>query len=463
MSTRMESDSFGDIAVPSEHHWGAQTQRSLEHFKIGERRMPDTLLAALVLVKKTAAGVNRDLGLLAPELANAIVAAADEVLAGEWPGEFPLKIWQTGSGTQTNMNVNEVLASIANEGLTGKRGGKSPVHPNDHVNLCQSSNDAFPTAMHLACAGALHLSLLPAVGALGAALDAKAVQFADIVKVGRTHAQDATPITLGQEFSGYAAQVSLGRDRVLAASKSLLALAQGATAVGTGLNAHPEFSKRFCAAMAATTGMPFAPAGNLFEAIASHDAIASVHGELAALAGGLFKIANDIRLLGSGPRSGLGELLLPENEPGSSIMPGKVNPTQCEALTMVCCRVFGNQTTINMACSQGQFELNAYKPVIADAALESIGLIADACESFREYCVAGLRADAARAAELVEKSLMLATALTPKIGYDKAAKIAKSAHASGASLRQAAIDSGDVSAEDYDALVQPKKMTAPFE
>ena len=463
MATRTESDSFGAIEVPADRHWGAQTQRSIMNFKIGDRRMPPPLIAALALVKKTAARVNLDLGLLAKDLADAIVAAADEVLAGNWPDEFPLVVWQTGSGTQTNMNMNEVLASLANERLTGKRGGKSPVHPNDHVNLCQSSNDAFPTAMHIACAVALHRSMLPAVGALGAALQEKAEAFAHVVKIGRTHAQDATPITLGQEFSGYAAQVALGRDRALSMAGSLLPLAQGATAVGTGLNAHPEFSRRFCEAIAAETGLPFAPAGNLFEAIASHDAIAAVHGAIAALAGGLFKIANDIRLLGSGPRSGLGELLLPENEPGSSIMPGKVNPTQCEAMTMVCCRVFGNQATINMACSQGQFELNAYKPVVVDAALESIRLLGDACQSFRVHCVEGLRADEARAAELVEKSLMLVTALTPAIGYDAAAKIAKAAHAEGATLREAAVKSGAVSAADYDRLVSPLRMTAPFE
>ncbi len=461
MPTRIESDGFGDIAVPADHHWGAQTQRSLEHFAIGAERMPTPLIAALALVKKVAAGVNRDLGLLPLDIAQAIEAAADEVIAGKWPAEFPLSIWQTGSGTQTNMNVNEVLASLANERLTGKRGGKTPVHPNDHVNLCQSSNDAFPTAMHIAAAREIHDALLPALDGLTNALIEEERAFARIIKIGRTHTQDATPLTLGQEFSGYAAQVALGRGRIAAATDSLLALAQGATAVGTGLNSHPEFATRFCARMAEATGLPFARARNPFEAIAAHDALVYVHGALAAAASGLFKIANDLRLLGSGPRSGLGELILPENEPGSSIMPGKVNPTQCEALTMVCCRVFGNETTVSVAGSQGQFELNAYKPVIIDAVLQSIRLLAEATSSFGKYCVEGLRADETRIATLVERSLMLVTALSPKIGYDRAAAIAKAAHRNGTSLREEAIASGLVSGDEYDAIVRPERMIAP--
>jgi fumarate hydratase class II len=461
MQTRTESDGFGDIAVPADHHWGAQTQRSLEHFAIGDERMPTPLISALALVKKTAASVNRDLGLLAPDLAQAIEHAADEVIAGNWPDEFPLKIYQTGSGTQTNMNVNEVLASLANERLTGQRGGKSPVHPNDHVNLCQSSNDAFPTAMHIAAARQIHEQLLPSLDALADALADKERAFAHIIKIGRTHTQDATPLTLGQEFSGYAAQVSLGAERLSAAAASLWPLAQGATAVGTGLNAHPEFAARFCERVSEATALPFTQARNTFEAIAAHDALVYVHGALAALASGLFKIANDLRLLGSGPRSGLGELILPENEPGSSIMPGKVNPTQCEALTMVCCRVFGNETVASVAGSQGHFELNAYKPVIIHAVLQSTRLLAEATTSFRKYCVEGLRADEKRIADLVGRSLMLVTALSPKIGYDRAAAIAKAAHKNGTSLREEAVATGLVTGDEYDATVRPERMLAP--
>ncbi len=459
--TRIETDSMGEVAVPADRHWGAQTQRSLEHFAIGDERMPAPLIAALALVKKVAARVNRDLGLLQADLAEAIEASADEVIAGRWPDEFPLSVWQTGSGTQSNMNVNEAIASLANEKLTGKRGGKTPVHPNDHVNLGQSSNDSFPTAMHVAAAREIFEALLPTLDALAGALRDKERAFAKIIKIGRTHTQDATPLTLGQEFSGYATQVELGRARIAAAAASLYPLAQGATAVGTGLNAHPEFAARFAAAVAAITGLPFVPAQNTFEAIASHDAIAFVHGAVAALASGLFKIANDIRFLGSGPRSGLGELILPENEPGSSIMPGKVNPTQCEAMTMVCCRVFGNQATINMADSQGHFELNVFKPVIIDAMLQSIRLVGDACGGFKTYCIDGLRADETRIAELVGRSLMLVTALAPKIGYDKAASIAKTAHRNGTTLREEALASGAIDGEAFDAIVRPERMIAP--
>jgi fumarate hydratase class II len=458
MTTRMESDALGDVAVPDDHHWGAQTQRARDNFRIGGERMPWPLIEALVLIKRCAAEVNAGLGLLPQDVARAIVAAAEEVLAGAWPDEFPLVVWQTGSGTQTNMNVNEVLASRANEMLTGRRGGKSPVHPNDHVNLGQSSNDVFPTAMHVAASREISARLLPALDALHAALDDKARLFAPIVKIGRTHAQDATPLTLGQEFSGYAAQVGLGRERIARAVPDLYALALGGTAVGTGLNTHPEFGARVAARLARATGLPFATAANKFEALASHDALVFVHGALTALAAGLHKIASDIRLLGSGPRAGLGELLLPENEPGSSIMPGKVNPTQVEALTMACARIFGNQTTVAFAGSQGQFELNVYKPVIIDAMLQSVRLLSEASDSFRLHCVEGLRANEPRIAGLLAGSLMLVTALAPKIGYDRAASIARAAHRDGTTLRVAALASGFVTAAEFDALVRPGKM-----
>jgi fumarate hydratase class II len=460
--TRIETDSFGPIDVPARHHWGAQTQRSLHYFRIGTERMPPPLITALVTVKKAAAQVNRDLGLLEPRLADAIVAACDDVLDGRLGlDEFPLSVWQTGSGTQTNMNVNEVLASRANEILTGRRGGKEPVHPNDHVNRSQSSNDTFPTAMHVAAAVEIARQLLPSLERLLAALEAKAEAFSGIVKIGRTHTQDATPLTLGQEFSGYSRQVELGMQRVEDAIAQLWPLAQGGTAVGTGLNAHPQFADAVAARIAALVGLPFVSAPNKFEALASHDGLVYVHGALNALAAGLFKVANDIRLLGSGPRSGLGELILPENEPGSSIMPGKVNPTQAEALTMVCTRVFGNQTTVTMAGSQGHFELNVYKPVIADAVLQSVRLLSDAADSFREHCVEGIRANEARIADLMGRSLMLVTALAPKIGYDAAAKVAKAAHAKGTTLREEAVGLGYVTSEEFDALVRPEAMVGP--
>jgi fumarate hydratase class II len=403
--------------------------------------------------------VNAELGELDPAIAEAIAAAADEVLGGALMDEFPLSLWQTGSGTQTNMNANEVLAGRANELLGSGRGGKSPVHPNDHVNRGQSSNDTIPTAMHVAAAMALHAALLPSLERLQAALEEKAGAFASIVKIGRTHTQDATPITLGQEFSGYAAQVASSRRRIAMARDELWPLAQGGTAVGTGLNAHPEFARRVAARIAGATRLPFTSAANKFEALAAHDALVFLHGSLDAAAAALFKIANDIRLLASGPRSGLGELILPENEPGSSIMPGKVNPTQAEALTMVCARVFGNQTTVAFAGSQGHFELNVYKPVMADAVLQSIRLLADAADSFRRHCVEGIVADEARIRDLLGRSLMLVTALAPRIGYDKAAAVAKAAHRNGTTLREEAVRLGHVSGEEFDALVRPQDMT----
>ena len=456
-STRVERDSFGPIDVPAERLWGAQTQRSLEFFDIGEERMPIPVVHALGLVKQAAARVNGGLGLLPARLADAIAAAAEAVAVGRHDGEFPLHVWQTGSGTQSNMNVNEVIANLANEALGGQRGAKAPVHPNDHVNLGQSSNDAFPTAMHIAALREIEGRLLPALSGLHAALAAKSVEFADVVKIGRTHLQDATPVTLGQEFSGWAAQVELGMQRLRLTLPGLCALAQGATAVGTGLNTHPRFAALFAAEAASLTGLLFVAAGNRFEAIAAHDALVFTHGALASLAAGLFKIASDIRLLGSGPRSGLGELSLPENEPGSSIMPGKVNPTQAEALTMVCARVMGNETTVTFAGSQGQLELNVFKPVIIYCVLQSIRLLADAAASFDKHCVVGIAANRPRIAAMLGQSLMLVTALAPLIGYDGAAAIAKSAHAKGTTLREAALATG-VAAADFDRLVRPETM-----
>jgi fumarate hydratase class II len=459
--TRTESDTFGPIDVPAQRYWGAQTQRSLQNFKIGGERMPVPLVRALGLVKQAAALVNRDLGELEPRVADAVAAAAAEVVQGKYDDEFPLVVWQTGSGTQSNMNANEVVAALANEALGGKRGGKSPVHPNDHVNRGQSSNDSFPTAMHIAAAREIEARLLPALRHLHGALDDKAREFAGLVKIGRTHLQDATPVTLGQEFSGYAAQVALGIGRIEATLPGLYALAQGGTAVGTGLNAHPEFAERFAAKVAELTGLPFTSAANKFEALASHDALVFAQGALASLASGLFKIANDVRLMGSGPRSGIGEISLPENEPGSSIMPGKVNPTQAEAMTMVCAQVIGNATTVAFAGSQGHFELNVFKPVIANAVLQSIRLLADAALSFTDHCVVGIRANRERLDELLGRSLMLVTALAPKIGYDAAAAIAKSAHRNGTTLKEEAVRSGHVTAEEFDQVVRPETMLRP--
>jgi fumarate hydratase, class II len=460
-STRSETDSFGSIDVAADRYWGAQTERSRRNFRIGHDRMPIGIVHALGIVKLASAETNRELGLLDARRARAIVRAAREVIDGKLDEHFPLVVWQTGSGTQTNMNLNEVIANRANELLGGKLGAKEPVHPNDHVNMSQSSNDSFPTAMHIAAAGGIVADLIPALSELLGALRKKQKAFAHIVKIGRTHTQDATPLTLGQEFSGYAAQVESGIARLREAVRNLYPLAQGGTAVGTGLNSKPKFAKAFARHVAKITKLPFTSAPNKFEALASNDAYVFVHGAINSMATGLFKIANDIRLLGSGPRSGLGELILPENEPGSSIMPGKVNPTQCEAVTMVCCQVFGNHTAITVAGSQGHFELNVYKPVLAYCMMHSIQLMADVARSFTEHCVAGIRADEKRIRELMERSLMLVTALAPKIGYDNAAKVAKSAHARGTTLKEEAVRLGFVTPAEFDRLVQPDKMTHP--
>jgi len=460
-SGRIETDSFGPIEVPADRYWGAQTERSRQNFRIGGDRMPLPIIHALGIVKLAAAQTNRALGLIDQRRAGAIMRAAREVIDGKLDDHFPLVVWQTGSGTQTNMNLNEVIANRANELLGGKLGAKAPVHPNNHVNMSQSSNDSFPTAMHIAAVDGILGDLVPALDELLLALRDKEKAFAKIVKIGRTHTQDATPLTLGQEFSGYAAQVESGIARLRLAVKELLPLAQGGTAVGTGLNAKPKFASQFAAHVAGFTKRPFTSATNKFEALASHDAYVFVHGAINAMATGLFKIANDIRLLGSGPRSGLGELILPENEPGSSIMPGKVNPTQCEAMTMVCCQVFGNHATVTIAGSQGHFELNVYKPVLAFAMMQSIELLADTARSFTRHCVTGIRADETRIRDLMERSLMLVTALAPTIGYDNAAKVAKSAHARGTTLKEEAVRLGFVTPEEFDRLVQPEKMTRP--
>jgi fumarate hydratase class II len=460
-ATRIETDSFGPIEVPADRYWGAQTERSRQNFRIGHDRMPMPIIRALGIVKLAAAETNRELGLLDQRRARAIVRAAREVIDGKLDDQFPLVVWQTGSGTQTNMNLNEVIANRANELLGGKLGAKAPVHPNDHVNMSQSSNDSFPTAMHIAAATRITADLIPALSELLRALRKKEKAFAGIVKIGRTHTQDATPLTLGQEFSGYAAQVESGIARLKVSVRDLYPLAQGGTAVGTGLNSKPKFARLFARHAAKISKLPFTSAANKFEALASNDAYVFAHGAINSVATGLFKIANDIRLLGSGPRSGLGELILPENEPGSSIMPGKVNPTQCEAMTMVCCQVFGNQTTITVAGSQGHFELNVYKPVLAYCMMHSIQLLADVTRSFTEHCVDGIRADEKRIRNLMERSLMLVTALAPKIGYDNAAKVAKTAHSNGTTLKEEAVRLGFVSAAEFDRLVRPEKMTHP--
>jgi fumarate hydratase class II len=458
---RSETDSFGPIDVPADRYWGAQTERSRQNFRIGHDRMPMAIVRGLGIVKLAAAQTNRELGLLDARRTRAIVRAAREVIEGKLDDHFPLVVWQTGSGTQTNMNLNEVIANRANQLLGGELGAKKPVHPNDHVNMSQSSNDSFPTAMHIAAATGIKADLIPALAELHRALRNKEKTFAHIVKIGRTHTQDATPLTLGQEFSGYAAQVESGVRRLGVALNELYPLAQGGTAVGTGLNSKPKFARLFAKHVAKLTKLPFTSAANKFEALASNDPYVSVHGAINSMATGLFKIANDIRLLGSGPRSGLGELILPENEPGSSIMPGKVNPTQCEAMTMVCCQVFGNHTAITVAGSQGHFELNVYKPVLAYCMMHSIQLMSDVARSFTEHCVVGIRADEKRIRELMQRSLMLVTALAPKIGYDNAAKVAKSAHARGTTLKEEAVRLGFVSADEFDRLVQPDKMTHP--
>lgn len=460
-SVRTETDSFGPIAVDAARYWGAQTQRSLQNFKIGGERMPAPLVRALGIVKKAAAETNAQLGILDANLAKAITQAADEVIDGTLIDEFPLVVWQTGSGTQTNMNANEVISNRAIELLGGVMGSKKPVHPNDHVNMGQSSNDTFPTAMHIAAAEQVVHALLPALRHLHAALDQKAKAFADIVKIGRTHLQDATPLTLGQEFSGYVAQIAFGIARVEACLPRLYMLAQGGTAVGTGINCKAGFAEGFAQNVGRITDLPFITAPNKFEALASHDTMVELSGALNVLATSLMKIANDIRLLGSGPRCGIGEIKLPENEPGSSIMPGKVNPTQCEALTMVCAQVMGNNVAVTVGGSNGHFELNVFKPVIIYNVLQSIRLIADGCVSFTDNCVAGIEADEQRIHKLVHESLMLVTALNPHIGYDNAAKIAKKAHEEGTSLKQAGMDLGLLTAEQFDKWINPADMVHP--
>ena len=459
--TRTETDSFGPIEVPADHYWGAQTERSRQNFRIGHDRMPMAIIRALGIVKLAAAKTNRELGLIDQRRARAIIRAAREVIEGKLDEHFPLVVWQTGSGTQTNMNLNEVIANRASELLGGTLGSKSPVHPNDHVNLGQSSNDAFPTAMHVAAAEEIAYRLNPALARLYQALKDKAEAFQDILKIGRTHLQDATPLTLGQEFGGYAAQVDHGIERIKLTLPGLYELAQGGTAVGTGLNTSPLFAEAFAAKIAELTRLPLVSAENKFEALASHDALVFAHGALNTVAVSLFKIASDIRLLGSGPRSGFGELILPENEPGSSIMPGKVNPTQCEAVTQVAVRVMGNNTTITFAGSQGHLELNVFKPVIAHAMLQSIRLLADVADSFTEKCIVGIEPDRSQMKQHLERSLMLVTALAPHIGYDKASEIAKAAHTNGTTLREEAARLGHVSPEDFDRLVRPEDMTGP--
>ncbi len=461
MNSRIERDSFGPIEVAADRLWGAQTQRSLEHFHISTERMPPELIAALALVKRAAAKVNLDLGLLDAPKAAAIKLAADEVLAGKHTAEFPLAVWQTGSGTQSNMNMNEVLANRGSELMGGARGAARLLHPNDDVNMGQSSNDIFPTAIHVAAALALAQQVLPALRQLRATLVGKAAAFADIVKIGRTHLQDATPLTLGQEFSGYVAQLDFAEHIVDAALAPLLQLAAGGTAVGTGLNAHPEFAARIAAELAGRAALPFASAANKFAALAAHDALVAAHGALKTLATALMKLANDVRWMASGPRSGLGEISIPENEPGSSIMPGKVNPTQCEALTMLCCQVFGNDVAITHGGASGNFELNVFKPLIAHNFLQSARLLADGMRSFDRHCAHGIEPNRERIAELMERSLMLVTALAPHIGYDRAAQIAKHAQHEGTTLREAALALGFVSAEQFEQWIVPLEMTRP--
>ncbi|MBI5860938.1 MAG: class II fumarate hydratase [Rhodocyclales bacterium] len=459
---RTETDSLGPVDVPGERLWGAQTQRSLANFAIGHDLMPRELIHALVRIKRAAARVNGELGEIPSPVAAAIVAAADEILRGQWPDEFPLSVWQTGSGTQSNMNVNEVIANRASELLGGPRGCGRLVHPNDHVNRCQSSNDVFPAAMHVAAVLQLEHAMLPALRQSRLSLEEKSRAFADIIKLGRTHLQDATPLTLGQEFSGYAAQLEIAEHAISTAQTGLLPLALGGTAVGTGLNAHPAFAARTIAEIACDSGLPFTCASNYFAALAGHEPLVFAHGALKTLATALMKIANDIRWLASGPRSGLGELQLPENEPGSSIMPGKVNPTQCEALTMVAAQVFGNDVALTVGGASGNFELNVFKPLIAYNFLHSARLLADAMNSFERHALRGLTANRERIGELLERSLMLATALAPHIGYDKAAAIAKKAHTENLTLREAALASGYVSCDEFDAWVVAQDMLGPI-
>ena len=459
--TRTETDTFGPIEVAADRYWGAQAERSLHNFRIGWERQPPAIVRALGIVKRASAEVNMQLGRLDPKIGKAVVQAAQEVIDGKLNDHFPLSVWQTGSGTQSNMNANEVISNRAIELLGGEKGSKKPLNPNDHVNLSQSSNDTYPSAMHIASTEEIVLRLIPALRKLQGALKDKSEKWKDIIKIGRTHTQDATPLTLGQEFSGYAQQVENGIGRIEATLPKLMELAQGGTAVGTGLNAPKGFDKSVAERIATITGLPFTTAPNKFEALAAHDAMVMSHGAINTVAASLFKIANDIRLLGSGPRSGLGELALPENEPGSSIMPGKVNPTQAEALTQVCVRIFGNHTTITFADSQGHFELNVYNPVMAYSFLQSVHLMADAARSFTENCVVGIepRLDNIKAG--LERSLMLVTALAPKIGYDNAAKIAKTAHKNGTTLREEAVKSGLVTAQEFDQMVRPEDMIHP--
>ena len=459
MNTRTEKDTFGPIDVPADHLWGAQTQRSLQFFAISTERMPVPLVAAMARLKRAAAKVNAELGELDGKIADAIVRAADEVIAGDWPDEFPLSVWQTGSGTQSNMNMNEVLANRASELLGGVRGEERRVHPNDHVNRGQSSNDTFPTAMHVAAALQVEHHLLPALKALRATLAEKSAAFYDIVKIGRTHLQDATPLTLGQELSGHVAQLDLAEQQIRATLPGMHQLAIGGTAVGTGLNAHPSFSVKVCAELAHDTGSAFASAPNKFQALASHEALLFAHGALKSLAAGMMKIANDVRWLASGPRSGLGEISIPENEPGSSIMPGKVNPTQCEAVTMLAAQVLGNDVAINIGGASGNFELNVFKPLVIHNFLQSVRLLADGMASFDQHCASGIEPNRERIAELVDRSLMLVTALNPHIGYDKAAQIAKKAHKENLSLKDAALALGYVTEEQFAQWVVPADMT----
>ncbi len=460
LKTRQETDSLGTVSVPHDRYWGAQTERSRHNFNIGSEKQPLSLIYALSLIKKTAALVNMQKGKLPQDIGQAIVTAADEVLSGAFDTHFPLAVWQTGSGTQSNMNVNEVIANRASVLLGGTLGSKAPVHPNDHVNMSQSSNDSFPTALHIATTLQTRQHFFPILDTLIASLQTKEEEFADIIKLGRTHTQDATPLTLGQEFSGYRAALEANRQRIEMALTDVQMLAQGGTAVGTGLNAPKGFDVAFAETISPLTGVTFTTANNKFEALAHHGALANFHGSLNALAADLFKIANDIRFLGSGPRSGLGELSLPENEPGSSIMPGKVNPTQCEALSMVACQVFGNQTSVTFAASQGHFELNAFKPVIGYNVLQSLSLLGDSMHSFNINCIKGLRANKNHIQSLLERSLMLVTALAPEIGYEKAADIAKTAHKNGTTLREEALKAG-ITEADYDRLVDPQKMIHP--
>jgi fumarate hydratase class II len=461
MRTRIETDTMGRIEVPADRYWGAQTQRSLQHFRIGGDRFPREMIRAFGILKKACAEVNQDLGLLPEDKARAILRAADEVIEGKLDDHFPLVVWQTGSGTQTNMNTNEVIANRAIEFLGGEMGTKKPIHPNDDVNKCQSSNDTFPTAMHIAAVEQISGRLLPAVKRLQDTLDRKARAFGDIVKIGRTHLQDAVPLTLGQEMSGWVSQLSHALHHLEATLPHLYELAIGGTAVGTGLNAHPEFGQRAAKTIADLTGHPFVSAQNKFEALAAHDALVAAHGALKTLAASLMKVANDVRWLASGPRCGIGEITIPENEPGSSIMPGKVNPTQCEALTMVCAQVIGNDVAVNLGGASGNFELNVFKPLIIHNVLQSVRLLADGCESFEEHCARGIEPNRDRIRQHLERSLMLVTALTPILGYDRAAEIAKKAHREGLTLKAAAVAMGYLTAEEFERYVRPEQMISP--